>query len=214
MAVPHCAESMILPFQVTRTFWMNHAGIVWPCASLRCPVSISWLINTLTSVESPSVVARIFIGSAMSSSATAQGYFNVLHGNVILAVGFDQSIDVRALRHLYARRDRRFRAGGDIEYGSQQVRVFFDQDCDRLGLRDIAGDADRHHGAVLGDFRGPEKNDVLALCRIAASECLHGVSQTVGVERGLVPRLCLRQRFFRLEPPRRQKQAEERRSPA
>src|SRR2546422_1300307 len=106
---------------------MNHAGIGCPCASLRCPVSISWLIRTLTSVESPSVVARIFIGSAMSSSAAAQGYFNVLSGDVILAVGFDQCVDIRALRHLHARRDRRFGAGGNVEYRRQQIRVLFDQ---------------------------------------------------------------------------------------
>src|SRR5258706_14736377 len=111
---------------------MNHAGIVWPCASLRCPVSISWLINTLTSVESPSVVARIFIGSAISSSAATEGYFNVLPGDAILAVGLDQRVDIRALRHLNARRDRRFGAGGDVEYCSPTGREFVDYDSDRV----------------------------------------------------------------------------------
>src|SRR5260221_2732731 len=65
-AGPHSAESTVLPLCVAVTFWMNHAGIVAPLASLRCPVSISWLINTLTSTLSPAIWARIFIGSAMA----------------------------------------------------------------------------------------------------------------------------------------------------
>src|SRR5450432_4022761 len=79
---------------------MNHAGMTTPSASLRWPVSISWLINTLTSVESPTRLARIFIGSAMSSSASAKRHFDFLGRDVVFAVGFYQRDDVRALPHL------------------------------------------------------------------------------------------------------------------
>src|SRR5208283_3825040 len=101
-AVPHCAERTVLSFHVTVTTWMNHAGIGCPCASLRCPLSISWLISTLTSVESPTSVARIFIGSGISASAAAEGDFDLLGGDVVFSVGAHQGVDVRGLRHLDA----------------------------------------------------------------------------------------------------------------
>ena len=41
------------------------AGITLPEASLRCPVSISWLIKTRTVALAPDIWARILIGSAM-----------------------------------------------------------------------------------------------------------------------------------------------------
>ena len=47
------------------TSWMNQAGIALPEASLRWPVSISWLISTRTVVLSPAAWARMRIGSAM-----------------------------------------------------------------------------------------------------------------------------------------------------
>src|SRR5438128_1446296 len=63
----HSADSTVRPLCVAVTFWMNHAGIVWPFASLRWPLSISWLMRTFTSTLSPAIAARIFIGSAMFS---------------------------------------------------------------------------------------------------------------------------------------------------
>src|SRR5450432_4663149 len=128
---------------------MNHAGMTTPSASLRWPVSISWLINTLTSVESPTRLARIFIGSAMSSSASAECRFDLLGGDVVFAVGLDQRDDIRALTHLDAGRDRRIGSRGNIEDRRQHVGILFDQDRDRLGLGNVAADPHRHHGAVL-----------------------------------------------------------------
>ena len=55
------AESTVLPLHVALTFWMNQAG-----CPLRWPVSISCAISTFTSTLSPSIVARIFIGSGMA----------------------------------------------------------------------------------------------------------------------------------------------------
>src|SRR5205814_1374210 len=81
--------------------------ILSPFASLRCPVSISWLMSTLTSVESPTLLARIFIGSAMSSPAAAQSDLDFLGRDIGLAVGLDQRVDLRGLRHLDAGRERR-----------------------------------------------------------------------------------------------------------
>src|SRR5437773_7855454 len=107
---------------------MNQAGIVVPCASFRRPVSISWLISTFTSVTSPTAFARIFIGSAMtSSSASAQRDFDFLGRDVVLAVGLDQCVDVRRLCHLDARRQRRLGPRRNVEYRSEHVRILFDQ---------------------------------------------------------------------------------------
>src|SRR4051812_40539453 len=72
-AGPHSAERTVLPLWVAVTFWMNHAGIVAPLASLRWPVSISWLMSTFTSTLSPAIVARIFMGSdILLASASAE----------------------------------------------------------------------------------------------------------------------------------------------
>src|ERR1700751_2758721 len=101
---------------------MNHAGIVCPCESLRWPVSISWFISTLTSVPSPERVARIFIGSAMSTSASAKRHLDLLRGYVVLALGFYPRMDVRGLRHLHARRHRRIGSCREVEYGGENVR--------------------------------------------------------------------------------------------
>src|SRR5829696_1933830 len=86
-AGPHSAERTVLPLCVAVTLWMNHAGMVAPLASLRWPVSISWLMSTFTSTLSPTMLARIFIGSAMSASAPAQGDLHFLGRIVELAVG-------------------------------------------------------------------------------------------------------------------------------
>src|SRR5437773_1899198 len=130
---------------------MNHAGMTWPFASLRWPVSISWLMSTLISVESPTTLARIFIGSAISASAAAQSDLHFLGCDEVLSIGLDQRVNVRGLRHLDAGRDRRLGAGRKVEHGREHVRILFDQDRDRFGLRKVAGDADRHHRAVFGD---------------------------------------------------------------
>src|SRR5678815_6053596 len=54
-AGPHCASSTTLSLCVTLTFWMNHAGIVLPCASLRWPVSICLLYTSDAADERSSV---------------------------------------------------------------------------------------------------------------------------------------------------------------
>src|ERR1700693_2443731 len=94
---------------------MNQAGMTAPCASLRWPVSISWFISTLTSVAYPTRLARIFIGSSMSSSASAECHFDFLGRHVIFSVGLHQRDDIRALPHLDPGRDRRIGARGNVE---------------------------------------------------------------------------------------------------
>src|ERR1700704_6673452 len=106
---------------------MNQAGMTAPCASLRWPVSISWLMSTLTSVESPTTLARIFIGSAMSSSASAQRHFDVLGSDVVLPILLDQREDVRALSHLHARRHRRVGSRRNVEHRRDHVGIPLDQ---------------------------------------------------------------------------------------
>src|SRR6202171_3154436 len=152
---------------------MNQAGMTAPCAALRLPVSISWFISTLTSVESPTMLARIFIGSAMSSSASAECYFDFLGRDVILAVGLHQRDDIRALPHLDPGADRRIGACGDVERRRQHVGVFLDQDRDRFGVGNVATDPYGHYGAVLRDVGRLEENDVLALRRLAAAQRVH-----------------------------------------
>src|SRR6186997_392365 len=112
-AGPHSAESTVLPLWVAVTFWMNHAGMVAPLESLRWPVSISWLMSTFTSTLSPAIAARIFIGSAISPSAAAQGHFHFLGGVVELAIGLHQRDDVGCLPHLHARVHPRLGAVGN-----------------------------------------------------------------------------------------------------
>jgi hypothetical protein len=46
---------------------------VLPDESLRCPVSISWLISTFTSVMPSFALARIFMGSAIFYSFSESG---------------------------------------------------------------------------------------------------------------------------------------------
>src|SRR5262245_46588486 len=105
--VPHCAESTVLPACVTVTFWMKCAGTTLPLASLRCPVSIAWLISTRTSTLSPAMLARMRIASAMSASAPAERHLDLLDGVEVLAVGLDHCVDVRGLGHLHPRGDER-----------------------------------------------------------------------------------------------------------
>jgi len=56
----------VAPFHRAETCWICHAGIVFPAASLRWPVSISWLISTRTVAFPSAAWARMRIGSAMS----------------------------------------------------------------------------------------------------------------------------------------------------
>src|ERR1700730_4379703 len=192
-AGPHCAESTVLPFQVAETLWINHAGIVFPCASLRSPVSISWFIKTLTSVESPTRLARIFIGSAMSTSATAERDLDFLGRHVILAVSLDERVDVGSLVHLHPRRNGWIGARWDVEVRGEHVRILLDEYRDRLGPRNVAGYAYRHDRAVLRNVRRLKKHDVPALRGLPASQRLHGLRHVVGLEGRLVPRrrLCI-----------------------
>ena len=73
---------------------------------------------------------------------------------------------------------------------ASDVRILLDQDVDRLRLRNLAGHADRHDGAVFRDV-GRGDRDVLALRRRAAAERLDRLVQRLGFERRLVPRLLL-----------------------
>src|SRR5438034_5559660 len=58
------ASTTGLPFTLTVRFWMKCSGTSLPSESLRCPVSIGWVISTRTSVKPWPSVARIFMGPA------------------------------------------------------------------------------------------------------------------------------------------------------
>src|SRR4051812_37182090 len=207
-AGPHSAASTVLPLCVAVTFWMNHAGMSAPFASLRWPVSISWLISTFTSTLSPTMLARIFIGSAISASAPAQGDLDFLGRVIELAVArLHQRDDVGRLPHLHARVDPRLRALRDLEVRREDVGILLDQDRHRFRVGDLARDGERNDRAILGDVRRGDR-DVLALGRTRASEGFHGVVQRFRVERRLVP---LRPRGPGPEQARRHGEAEDRR---
>src|SRR5882672_3151687 len=186
--VPHCAESTVLPAWVTVTFWMKCAGTTAPLASLRSPVSISWLISTRTSTLSPAMLARMRMGSAISAPAPAEGDLDLLHRVEVLAVGLHHRVDVGGLGHLHAGGDEGIGAVGDFEVRRQRIRVLLDQDRDRLRPRDRAFDRDRHDGAVLGDV-GRGDLDLRALGGTAATERLQRIGEALGLERRLVPLL-------------------------
>src|SRR3972149_1768006 len=109
---------------------MKCAGTRLPLASLRSPVSISWAIRTFTSTTSPAMVARMRMGSGMttpfavrwlasdgprqdcmqrlterrSAAAAPQGDLDLFPGEIVLAVGFHQRQNVRGLRHFHSGR--------------------------------------------------------------------------------------------------------------
>src|SRR5512139_3149682 len=64
-AGPHWAVITVLSPCLATTVWMKCAGITLPDASLRWPVSMMWLISTLTSTTPPLSVARMRIGLPM-----------------------------------------------------------------------------------------------------------------------------------------------------
>src|SRR5215467_6259673 len=109
-------------------------------------------MSTFTSVVSPVTVARIFIGSLISPPAPAERHLDLLRGDVVLPIGSDQCIDVRRLRHLHPRRDRWLGSRWYVKHGSEHVRVFLDQDGDRVCLWHAAADANGDDRAVLGNF--------------------------------------------------------------
>src|SRR5438046_10520967 len=96
--VPHCADSTVLPPCVTVTFRMKCAGMALPLASLRRPVSISCAISTFTSTLSPVMLARMRIGSAISTPASADRHFDLLHRMEVLAVRDYERVDIRRLQ--------------------------------------------------------------------------------------------------------------------
>src|SRR5512140_940315 len=104
---------------------MNQAGTTLPAASLRWPVSISWLINTRTVVLSPAAWARMRIGSAMvyllfadSAAAAAERDLDLFRGVEHLAVGHQRhGEDVRRLAHLDARIYVRLDGIRHVEHG-------------------------------------------------------------------------------------------------
>src|SRR5688500_17370392 len=139
-AGPHSAASTVLPLWVAVTFWMNQAGMVAPLESLRWPVSISWLISTLTSTLLPAIAARIRIGSAMSASAAAEGDLHLFGGVVELAIGLHQRDDVGALAHLHPGVHPGLGAVGNAEGRGEHVGILLDQQGDLLRLRNLALD--------------------------------------------------------------------------
>src|SRR4051812_3722046 len=174
-AGPHSAASTVFPLWVAVTFWMNHAGMTAPLASLRWPVSISCAISTFTSTLSPAMLARIFIGSAMSASASAQGDLHFLGRVLEFAVARLHERDhVRRLPHLHAGVDPRLGALRDLEIRREDVGILLDQDRDRLGVGHLARDRERDHGSVLRDV-GRGDRDVLALGGARAAHRLHRV---------------------------------------
>src|SRR3990170_1891808 len=153
-----------------------------PASSLRWPVSIAWAINTLTFTPPSLAVARMRVGSVMllllfwfrpnalralasaetSSSVTyrwrlaaasADGDFDLFFCHVVLALRLHQYMHLGRLRHFHPRAHRGLGPGGNVEACGQRSRVLGDQDGNRFRARDFAYRADRHDGAVLGDFR-------------------------------------------------------------
>src|SRR6266849_8280303 len=152
-----------------------------PLASLRSPVSISWAISTFTSTLSPVMLARMRIGSAMSTSASADGDLDLLHRVEVLAVRDHERIDIRRLRHLDAGADERIGAGGNVEVRGQGIGILFDQDRDGLRLGELALDRDRHDRAVFRDVRGGDL-DTAARGRPAAAQRLYRLGDALRVE--------------------------------
>src|SRR6266545_2298122 len=108
---------------------MKCAGTISPFASLRWPVSMSWLISTRTSTLSPTILARMRIGSAMFlPPAPADGDLDFLHRVIVLPVRLHQRIDVGGLAHLDPRGDEGIGALRNLEDRRQRVRVFLDHD--------------------------------------------------------------------------------------
>src|SRR5258706_9963755 len=75
----------VLPFTRTDISWMKCPGTRLPPLSLRWPVSIGCTISTRTSTRSPFRVARIFIGSAISTSAAPDGDLHFPRPRVVAA---------------------------------------------------------------------------------------------------------------------------------
>src|SRR5256714_4190904 len=203
--VPHCADSTVLPPCVTVTFRMKCAGMALPPASLRRPVSISWAISSFTSTLSPVMLARMRIGSAMSTSTSTYGDLDLLHRVEVLAVRDDERVDVRRLRHLDAGADEGVGAGRDLEFRGQGVRVLFDQDGDGLRARELALHRDRHDRAVFRDVRAGDL-DGAARGRAAAAQRLDRLRDVLRLERRLVP--FLRERLAGPDDPRCSRQRE------
>src|SRR6266496_3272868 len=149
--------SPLLSSQVMVTFRMKCAGMALPLASLRRPVSISWAISTFTSTLSPVMLARMRIGSAISTSASTNRYFDFLHRVEVLAVRCDERVDIRRLRHLDAGADEGVGAGWNLEIRGQGVRILLDQDGDGLRPRELALHRDRHDRA---GHRGKRRGDL------------------------------------------------------
>src|SRR3990172_3839152 len=176
----------VLPFSFTVTSWMKCTGITLQVRSFRSPVSIGWPISTRTSATSPLSVALIFIGSAISASASADGDFDFLHRGEVLAPGLRQHAHVGRFAHLHVDFHERHRAFHEIELRCERERVLFDQHRNRLRVRQVAADFDRHHRAVLRDLRRLD-DDVLAVGDARGAEALERVLRRLGSERVLVP---------------------------
>src|SRR5437660_266945 len=184
---------------MTLTFRMKCAGMALPPASLRRPVSISWAISTFTSTLSPVMLARMRIGSAISTPTPADRDLDFLHRVEVLAVRDHERVDVRRLPHLDAGADEGVGAGRDLEIRGQRVRVLFDQDGEGLRTGELALHRDRHDRAVLRDVRRGDL-DGATRGRAAAAQRLDRLRDALRLERRLVP--FLRERLAGPDDPR------------
>src|SRR5690606_34278659 len=111
---------------------MKWAGMSWPVlASLRRPVSISWVISARTVVTPPSswaLILIVFAGvpwplvppSRVLAAAAADGHLHAPAGAVELAARPHHRHPGRGLAHLQARRGGRLGAGGEPEARGQR----------------------------------------------------------------------------------------------
>jgi len=121
------------------------------------------------------------------STASADSHFDFLDGGIELAVGLDDCAHIRGLAHLDPRRDVAFAAAADVETRGERERIFLGEDRDALGVGNLAGDRDRHNGAVLGDV-GRGNGDVLALDQIGCAQAFERIGNGFRFKRALVPR--------------------------
>src|SRR4029078_8871013 len=119
---------------------MCQAGIVLPSASLRWPVSISWLISTRTIAPLPWACARMRIGSDISAAPSGSGSsaaaaaerdldFLLREQRAPVAEQGDGD-HVRRLRHLHAGSDAGLDGVGELERAGERGRVLLDHEDD------------------------------------------------------------------------------------
>src|SRR5216683_4798112 len=111
-----------------------------------------------------------FSGSCASAAAAADGDFDFLGRAVELATGFHDRDHIAGFCHLQAIGHARHGPGRNFIGRRQCVRIFAHQKRDRGHLSERRTDRDRHHRAVLGDFRRVELDLVGWLCGLAIEQ--------------------------------------------